>query len=119
MRPAVGARRSTTESVGAATVPAMLQRPSSSADRSRDVVRRCARPLCGVEASATLTYDYANASVRIDPASAVGHPMDHDLCADHADRLVVPRGWELEDRRQPPEPLFRVKSLVSAGSAAV
>ena len=118
MRPAVGARCSTTESGGAATVPAMLQRPSPT-DRSGDAVRRCARPLCGVEASATLTYDYANASVRIEPASPVGHPMDHDLCADHADRLVVPRGWELEDRRRPPEPLFRVKSLASAGSAAV
>lgn len=67
---------------------------------------------------ATLTYDYGTASVRIDPVTPVGHPMDHDLCADHADHLVVPRGWELEDRRQPPEPLFRVKSLVSAGAPA-
>lgn len=95
----------------------MLQRPSP-AERPRAVARRCARPLCGVEAAATLTFDYADASVRIDPASPVGHPMDHDLCAHHADHLVVPRGWELEDRRQPPEPLFRVKRLVSAGSTA-
>lgn len=118
MRPAVGARCSTTESLGAATVPAMLQR-TPPADRSCAVARRCARPLCRGEASATLTYDYADASVRIDPASPTGHPMDHDLCADHADRLVVPRGWELEDRRQPPEPIFRVKSLVAAGATAV
>ena len=115
---AAGGRRSTTEPSRAATVPAMLQRPPP-ADRSRASTRRCARPLCGAEASATLTYDYGNASVRIDPASSTGHPMDHDLCAEHADRLVVPRGWELEDRRQPPEPIFRVKRLVSAGAGAV
>ncbi len=115
---AAGGRRSTIEPSGATTVPAMSQRPSP-ADRSSASARRCARPLCGIEASATLTYDYANASVRIDAASPIGHPMDHDLCADHADRLVVPRGWEMEDRRRPPEPIFRVKSLVSAGSAGV
>ena len=96
----------------------MLHRPSP-ADRATDATRRCARPLCGGEASATLTYDYADALVRIDPAAPVGHPMDHDLCADHADRLVVPRGWALEDRRQPPEPLFRIERLAPAGSAAV
>ena len=25
--------------------------------------------------------------------------MTHDLCLVHADRLVVPQGWVLEDRR--------------------
>lgn len=95
----------------------MSQHPSP-AHRPAAVSRRCARPLCDAAAVATLTYDYGTASVRIDPVTPVGHPMDHDLCADHADHLVVPRGWELEDRRQPPEPLFRVKSLVSAGAPA-
>jgi len=95
----------------------MLQRPSP-APRSAASSRRCARPLCEAPAAATLTYDYGTASVRIDPVAPDRHPMDHDLCAHHADHLVVPRGWELEDRRRPPEPLFRVKSLVTSGAPA-
>lgn len=27
--------------------------------------------------------------------------MAYDLCDVHADALTVPRGWHLEDRRQP------------------
>ena len=34
------------------------------------------------------------------------HPMTHDLCTRHADRLSVPSGWGLDDRRVT-EPIFR------------
>ncbi len=37
--------------------------------------------------------------VWIDHLTVEDHPMTHDLCLVHADRLVVPQGWVLEDRR--------------------
>ena len=61
--------------------------------------RSCARPACGGLATATLSYDYANATVWLEALAAEAHPMVHDLCDRHAARLSVPQGWELVDRR--------------------
>jgi len=61
--------------------------------------RSCARPACSGSATTTLSYDYANATVWIEPLQPEAHPMHHDLCARHAGRLSVPRGWTLVDRR--------------------
>lgn len=47
---------------------------------------------------ATLTYDYAASVATLDEL-APSHPMHYDLCPGHADRLTVPRGWRLVDRR--------------------
>jgi hypothetical protein len=69
--------------------------------------RHCARPGCNAAAAATLTYDYANRTAWIDHLADEAHPMTHDLCAKHADQLSVPRGWDLQDRRVPVQPLFR------------
>jgi len=62
--------------------------------------RSCARPACGGSATTTLSYDYANATVWIEPLHAEAHPMNHDLCERHAARLSVPRGWTLVDGRE-------------------
>ncbi len=61
--------------------------------------RHCARPGCGQPASATLTYDYRGQQAWLERLSSEAHPMTHDLCEAHAERLSVPRGWRLEDRR--------------------
>jgi len=37
--------------------------------------------------------------VWVDDLENEAHPMVHDMCADHADHLRVPRGWECRDRR--------------------
>ena len=50
---------------------------------------------------ATLTYDYAARVATVDDL-APSHPMQYDLCADHAGRLSVPQGWSLVDRRHAP-----------------
>jgi hypothetical protein len=63
------------------------------------MLRSCARPACAAPAIATLAYDYAGQAVWVDPLSVESHPMTHDLCGRHADRLSVPRGWTLHDRR--------------------
>ena len=62
------------------------------------MTRQCARPGCSQPAVATLTYDYGGQSAWLDRLSAEPHPMTHDLCPAHAQRLSVPQGWRLEDR---------------------
>ena len=52
-----------------------------------------------MQAVATLSYDYADRSVWLEPVHAERHLATHDLCARHADRLSPPYGWRLEDRR--------------------
>jgi hypothetical protein len=78
------------------------------------MARRCARPDCHDAATATLAYDYATATVWIGDLSDDTHPTTHDLCARHSDKLSVPRGWQLRDRRDVvPLPLFTDGALAS------
>lgn len=78
------------------------------------MARRCARPDCHDEAATTLAYDYETSTVWLNPLSGERHPMTHDLCERHADRLSVPRGWQLRDRRDVlPLPLFGGNALAS------
>lgn len=73
------------------------------------MTRQCARPGCAQPAVATLAYDYSSQAAWLDRLSPEPHPMTHDLCQAHAQRLSVPQGWRLEDRRMiapltPPAP---------------
>lgn len=78
------------------------------------MARRCARPDCHDTATTTLAYDYGTSTVWIAHLSDESHPMTHDLCARHADRLSVPVGWQLRDRRDVvPLPLFGDNALAS------
>ncbi len=61
--------------------------------------RSCARPACADLAVATLAYDYAASTVWLLPLDPDPGPMTHGLCDRHAETLVVPRGWTLDDRR--------------------
>ena len=63
------------------------------------MTRACARPGCGEAASATFTYDYQARITWLRGLAPQTHPMAYDLCTPHADKLTVPRGWRLEDRR--------------------
>ena len=58
----------------------------------------CSRPGCQAAPAATLTYDYAGRVATVDHL-APPHPMQYDLCEGHAERLSVPNGWDLVDRR--------------------
>jgi hypothetical protein len=64
------------------------------------MTRQCARPGCAHTATATLAYDYRAQTIWLDRLAAEGHPMTHDLCTAHADRLGAPNGWRLDDRRR-------------------
>jgi hypothetical protein len=66
-----------------------------------DRSRLCARPGCGAGAVATLSYQYATRTVWLDNLDEEPDPAGMDLCARHAERLSVPVGWALDDRRTP------------------
>jgi len=58
-------------------------------------VRRCSRTACGQVAAATLTYVYADSTAVLGPLATYAEPHCYDLCAEHAERLTAPRGWEV------------------------
>lgn len=44
---------------------------------------------------ATLTFVYAESTAVIGPLAGSDEPHSWDLCSEHADRITVPRGWDL------------------------
>jgi hypothetical protein len=70
-------------------------------------VRQCSRTACTGAAVATLTYVYADSTAVLGPLAHYAEPHSYDLCADHAQKLTVPRGWDvvrLADRFEEPPP---------------
>lgn len=57
--------------------------------------RRCSRPACKRAAVHTLTYVYRDSTAVLGPLAAFVEPHCYDLCAAHADRMTVPKGWEV------------------------
>lgn len=57
--------------------------------------RRCSRTACGQTAVATLTYVYSDSTAVLGPLATYAEPHCYDLCAEHAERLTAPRGWEV------------------------
>jgi hypothetical protein len=58
-------------------------------------LRRCSRTACGRAAVATLTYVYSDMTAVLGPLATYAEPHCYDLCAEHAERLTAPRGWEV------------------------
>jgi hypothetical protein len=44
---------------------------------------------------ATLTYVYGDSTAVLGPLATHAEPHSYDLCAEHAERLTAPRGWEV------------------------
>ncbi len=56
---------------------------------------------------ATLTYVYGDRAAVLGPLATYAEPHTYDLCGRHAERLTVPRGWEvvrLSGEYAPPPP---------------
>ena len=69
--------------------------------------RLCGRPGCSDRASVTYGMRAEDLVFWID---ALPDPIEHEtsvLCLRHADSMVVPRGWTLDDLRDPELHLFR------------
>ncbi|WP_347110339.1 DUF3499 domain-containing protein [Paenarthrobacter sp. S56] len=89
-------------------------------------IRQCSRSACRQSAVATLTYVYAESTAVLGPLATYAEPHAYDLCAQHAETLTVPRGWEvlrLAMPTTPPEPgpddlLALANAVREAASAA-
>nr|WP_281269616.1 DUF3499 domain-containing protein [Phytoactinopolyspora halophila] len=66
-------------------------------------MRRCSRSACAQPAVATLTYVYADSTAVVGPLATYAEPHTYDLCAEHSERLVAPRGWEVIRLQPDPE----------------
>jgi hypothetical protein len=66
--------------------------------------RRCSRAACSSAAVATLTYAYVESTAVLGPLAPYVEPHAYDLCATHAGRLTVPRGWDVVRVEPDPEP---------------
>jgi hypothetical protein len=57
--------------------------------------RCCSRTACRQPPVYTLTYVYRDSTAVLGPLAAYVEPHCYDLCAKHAERLTVPRGWDV------------------------
>src|SRR5690606_23893932 len=76
-------------------VPCRHRRRTGASLRSVSPTRRCFRSACPRTAEATLTYVYADSTAVLGPLATYAEPHSYDLCAEHSERLVAPRGWEV------------------------
>jgi hypothetical protein len=76
-----------------------MHRSERVTERMTVVVRQCSRTGCAERAAVTLTYHYGRSQVWLDDLTAERDPHAYDLCDRHAERLSVPAGWYLDDRR--------------------
>lgn len=75
-----------------------------------DVARRCERPGCARDASVAFAFQADRQLVWLDHLAAERDTtaVTGALCLEHADRMVVPLGWFLDDRRLARPQLFRI-----------
>jgi hypothetical protein len=87
-----------------------VQRHSASTD--------CARPLCAIRATVRFWFDGDTRRVVLDRKISEwgGQGL---LCESHADRLIVARGWELDDRRISEPRLFSVEQADRAAAGRI
>jgi len=79
------------------------------------VARLCERPGCSVPAEVSYGFDPDDLSVWLDAMLAVPGVRAGVLCRRHADAMVVPLGWMLDDRREPVPRLFRPPAETGTG----
>ena len=70
------------------------------------MTRQCSRTCCRAPATIRLGYHYMAATVWLDDIGPAEDRTPFELCAVHADRVRVPVGWLLEDRRTAAQPFF-------------
>jgi hypothetical protein len=79
------------------------------------MVRLCERPGCSVPADVTYGFDAEHLVVWLDGFQAAPGVRCGVLCRRHADAMVVPLGWMLDDRREPVPRLFRPPAEAPTG----
>jgi hypothetical protein len=72
------------------------------------VSKQCERPSCKEIAIAAYFLDSAELMMTLENYVPVDGMQVNGLCRRHADALVVPRGWRIEDKRENVPRLFPV-----------
>ncbi|WP_366139845.1 DUF3499 family protein [uncultured Kocuria sp.] len=83
---------------------------------SGSATRLCSRQICTRDAVMTLTYVYSDSTAVVGPLAGHAEPHAYDLCAVHADRLTVPRGWRVV-RLELPEDRARREDIGAVAEA--
>ncbi len=76
------------------------------------MARLCERPGCSQPAEVTYGINAEHLVVWIEPFDGALVHRAGVLCRRHADAMVVPLGWMLDDRREATPRLFRTKEVV-------
>lgn len=72
--------------------------------------RLCERPGCSAVAAMAYGFDADRLLVWLAPHDPTDDPLRAGvLCARHAEAMIVPRGWTLDDRREDRPRLFRAE----------
>jgi hypothetical protein len=79
------------------------------------MARLCERPGCSVPADVSYGFDAEHLVVWLDGFHAAQGASSGVLCRRHADAMVVPLGWMLDDRREPAPRLFRPANEAPTG----
>jgi hypothetical protein len=78
------------------------------------MARLCERPGCSVVAEFRYAFDPEQMTVWLEPLASGGTELAGVLCRRHADAMVVPLGWMLDDRRSQAPQLFRTPGTDTA-----
>ncbi|WP_309080408.1 DUF3499 domain-containing protein [Zhihengliuella sp.] len=80
-------------------------------------IRLCSRSACQEPAIATLTYVYAESTAVLGPLATFAEPHCYDLCVTHANRMTVPRGWNVMRLQIPDAPRLAPDELSALADA--
>ena len=77
------------------------------------MARLCERPGCSTPAEVAYGFDATHLVVWLDGFHAAQGARSGVLCLRHADAMIVPLGWMLDDRRELVPRLFKTEATVS------
>ena len=71
------------------------------------MAQQCERPGCAQPAAVEYIIDPQSLLLTLQNYEVVGDERRSALCATHGDRMSVPKGWSIDDRREDPPRLFK------------
>ena len=83
------------------------------------MAQQCERPGCAQPATVEYIIDPHSLLLTLQNYEVVGDERRSALCITHGDRMSVPKGWSIDDRREDPPRLFKTpKSGVAPAKAS-
>ena len=83
------------------------------------MAQQCERPGCAQPAAVEYIIDPHSLLLTLQNYEVVGDERRSALCTTHGDRMSVPKGWSIDDRREDPPRLFKTpKSGVAPAKAS-